>query len=62
MPLYNKNIFGVFDIGIETDKISEFLGVWIEVLKKFLESALESADFFWIKVQFQNGKVNFADL
>ncbi len=58
MPLYNKNIFGVFDIGIETDKISEFLGVWIEVLGKFLESA----DFFWIKVRFQNGKVNFADL
>jgi hypothetical protein len=62
MPLYNKNIFGVFDIGIETDKISEFLGVWIEVLRKFLELALQSADFFWIKVRFQNGKVNFADL
>jgi hypothetical protein len=58
MPLYNKNIFGVFDIGIGTDKISEFLGVWIEVLRKFLESA----DFFWIKARFQNGKVNFADL
>ncbi len=58
MRLYNKNDFGVFDIGIETDKISEFLAVWIEVLKKFLESA----DFFWIKVRFQNGKVNFADL
>jgi hypothetical protein len=58
MPLYNKNSFGVFDIGIETDKISEFLGVWIEVLRKFLESA----DFCWIKVRFQNVKVNFADL
>ncbi len=58
MSLYNKNIFGVFAIGIETDKILEFLGVWIEILKKFLESA----DFFWVKVRFQNGKVNFADL